>query len=127
MFRKETCMLILGLFLISLGGLLLHIRIHPPTKDAINWIPAVLGVMSVIALPLLFSWPQTVAVGYLLNVVTVIVGTVMMGWYSIEHWQGPVTWDTVLLKSTLADILILLSKLPIAHAILRHFAADNKP
>jgi len=126
MFRKGVCVPILGLFLISLGGLLLHLRIHPPTNEASNWIPVVFGVLSVIVAPFLFNWSRTVAAAYLLNAVSVVVGIVAMALYSIEHWQGPVTWDAVLLKSTLADILILLAKLPIAHMILRHFHPKNK-
>jgi hypothetical protein len=97
MFRKEICMPILGLVLISLGGFLLHLRIHPPTQDALDLIPVVFGVLSIVALPFLFNSPRTVAVAYLLNAVTVV-----------------------------ADILILLAKLPIAHVILRHFRPKNK-
>jgi hypothetical protein len=67
MFRKEVCMPILGLFFISLGGLLLHLRIHPPTDEASNWIPVVFGVLSVIVLPFLFNSPRTVAVEILSN------------------------------------------------------------
>ena len=126
MFRKGVCVPILGLFLISLGGLLLHLRIHPPTHEAFNWIPVIFGVLSVIVLPFLFNSPRTVAIAYVLNAVSVVVGTVTMAWYSIEHWQGQVTWDAVLLQSTLADILILMAKLPIAHMILRHFRPKNK-
>jgi hypothetical protein len=126
MFRKGVCVPILGLFFISLGGLLLHLRVHPPTDEASNWIPAIFGVLSVIVLPLLFNSPRTVPTAYILNAVSVVVGTVAMAWYSIEHWQGQITWDAVLLKSTLADILILLAKLPIAHMILRHFHPKNK-
>ena len=127
MFRKEVCMPILGLFFMSLGGLLLHLRLHPPANEASNWIPVVFGVLSVIALPLLFNSPRTVAVAYILNAVTVVVGIVAMAAYSIEHWEGPVTWKAVVLESTLADILILLAKLPIAHVILRHFRPKSKP
>ena len=118
---------IAGLVLISLGGLLLHLRLHLPADDASNWIPVVFGVLSVAALPFLFNSPRTVALAYLLNAVSVAVGIVAMAWYSIEHWQGPVTWDAVVLKSTLADILILLAKLPIAQVILRHFRPKSKP
>ena len=121
MFRKQVRMPILGLVLISLGGLLLHLRIHPPAHEAFNWIPVVIGVLSVIVSPLLFNWSKTVAVAYLLNAISVVVGIGTMAWHSIEHWQGPVTWEAVLLQSTLADILILSAKLPIAHMILRHF------
>ena len=126
MFRKGVCVPILGLLLISLGGLLLHLRIHPPTEEASHWIPAVFGAVSVIVLPLLFNSPRTVAIAYILNAVSVVVGTVTMAWYSIEHWQGQVTWNAILLESTLADILILSAKLPIAHIILRHFRPKPK-
>ncbi len=119
MFRKDIRMPILAIVFISLGGLLLHLRIHPPSHEASDWIPAVSGVLSVIALPLLFSSRRTVAFAYILNATAVVVGTVTMAWYSIEHWAGPVTWEAVLFQSTLADILILLAKLPIAHIILR--------
>jgi len=127
MFRKEVRMPILGLFLLSLGGLLLHLRLHPPAEEASHWIPVVFGVLTVLVLPILFNSPRTVALAYLLNAVAVVVGTVTMAWYSIEHWEGPVTWDAIVLKSTLADILILAAKLPIAHAILRHFRPKGKP
>ena len=126
MFRKGVCVPILGLLLISLGGLLLHLRIHPPTEEASHWIPAIFGTVSVIVLPLLFNSPRTVAIAYILNAVSVVVGTVTMAWYSIEHWQGQVTWNAILLESTLADILILSAKLPIAHIILRHFRPKPK-
>ena len=126
MFRKEVCMPILALVLISLGGLLLHVRLHPPANEASNWVPVVFGVLCVVVLPFLFNSPRTVAVAYLLNAASVVVGIVTMAWYSIEHWQGPVTWDAVVLQSTLADIVILLAKLPIAHVILRHFRPKSK-
>ena len=127
MFRKQVCMPVLALVLISLGGLLLHLRIHPPANEWENWVPVVFGVLSVIVLPFMFSSRRTVALAYLINAVTVVAGIVAMSWYSIEHWQGPVTWRAVLLNSTLADNLVLLAKLPLAHVILRHFRGKNQP
>lgn len=121
MFRKEVRMPILALVLISLGGLLLHLRIHWPADKAANWIPAVSGAIGVIVLPFLFNSPRTVGAAYLLNAVSVLVGTVMMAAFSVTHWQGPVSVSAILLKSTLADILVLAAKLPVAHVILRHF------
>jgi len=44
-----------------------------------------------------------------------------MAHLSIAHWQGPVGLRAILIQSTLADILILAAKLPLAHIILRHF------
>jgi hypothetical protein len=127
MARKEIRMLILVMFLVSLGGLLLHLRIHPPAAKALNKVPAVAGALSVVAVPLLFGWRRTAVAAYLLNAAAVLVGVVGMGWFSIQQWQGPVTWDAVLLKSMLPDILILLAKLPLAQAILSAYAALPRP
>jgi hypothetical protein len=119
MARRNVLMPILGLIFISLGGLLLHLRIHPTSAEASNWIPVIFGVLSIVVLPVMFCSRRTVALAYLINAVTIIVGVVAMTMHSVEHWQGPVTLDAILLKSTLADNLILLAKLPLAHVILQ--------
>jgi hypothetical protein len=49
-----------------------------------------------------------------------------MAYFSVAHWQGPVTVSTILLQSTLADILVLTAKLPLAHVILRHFTGKGQ-
>lgn len=121
MFGKGLCAPISAFVLTSLGGLLLHIRVHPPTADASNWIPVVFGAISIVVLPFLFSTSKTVAWAYLLTVLTVVAGTVGMAYESISHWQTSVTLTNILLYSTLADILILWAKLPLAHVILRHW------
>ena len=127
MFNKEIRGSLLALFLISLGGWLLHFRIHPPAADADNLVPAIFGVVSILVVPVLFSQKRTVAWAYILNVAAVAVGTVAMALWSVNNWQGPVTWQAVLLKSTLADILILFAKLPLGHHILRHFRPAGGP
>jgi len=121
MFKKELRDSILALVLLSAGGLLLHARIHPPTMSLFNWAPAVCGAVSLLVLPVMFNYRATVAWAYLLNVAAVALGTMTMAWYSAQNWAGPVTWDAVLLESTLADILILAAKLPVGHNMLRHF------
>jgi hypothetical protein len=119
MFRKEVRDLISVYIFISLGGLLLHLRIHPPSANVFNWIPAAFGVVNVFVLPFLFNSPATVAGAYLLAWATAVTGTVLMAYYSIITWGMPVTLMNVILFSTLADILILLAKLFLAHKILR--------
>ncbi|MHC4983240.1 MAG: hypothetical protein ACYTF6_08755 [Planctomycetota bacterium] len=121
MFKKQLRGPIWALIGLSAGGLLLHIRIHPPTESLFNWLPAISGAVTLLVLPVMFNYRRTVAWAYMLNVAAVVVGAAIMAWYSATHWQGPVTWDAVLLKSTLADILILAAKLPLGHHILRHF------
>jgi len=121
MFKREIRCPIWALFCISLGGALLHLRIHPPTDSLFDCVPTAFAVLNVLVLPFLFNYRETVAWAYLLNAVTVVVGTVTMAYYSITHWQGPVTPLGILLRTTLPDITILAAKLPLAHIILRHF------
>jgi hypothetical protein len=118
--KKEMGAPILALFFVSLGGLLLHIRIHPPSEEASHWVPVIFGVISTFVLPFLFSNARTVAWAYLINMAAVVVGTIMMAAVSIEEWEGAVTLDTVLLRSTFPDIMVLFAKLPLGHYILRH-------
>lgn len=121
MFRKELRAAIWALLLISLGGLLLHVRIHPPTEDAFDWLPVAFGVLGVLVVPALFNYRGTAAWALLLTFAGVVIGTITMAYYSVTHWQGPVTVDAVLLKSTLADIVILAAKLPLAVSIQRYW------
>ncbi len=120
-FKKEIRLPILALSLISLGGLLLHIRIHPPTGPW-NAVPFVCGLVTAFVLPFLFNQRKTVALAYAINLAAVVIGTVMMAYFSLTHWRDmPVTIGNILFKTTLADILILGAKLPLAHMVLRHF------
>ena len=127
MFKREIRAPICALFFISLGGLLLHLRIHPPAKSAYNLVPAVCGGITTFVLPFLFNDRRTVAWAYMLNLAAVIVGAVGMAYFSATHWEGPVTLQTLLLKSTLPDILVLCAKLPIGHQILRYFRPKEPP
>ena len=126
MFRKEVRELIWVYFFVSLGGLLLHLRIHPPNDSMFNWVPAAFGVANTFVLPFLFNSPKTVAWGYLFAWATVVTGTVAMAYYSIITWSMPVTIKDVIMFSTLADILILMAKLPLAHKILRAYRAEGR-
>jgi len=121
MFEKQIRAPILALFLISLGGLLLHLRIHWPPKEVSVWLPAIFGVLTTFVLPFMFNNAKTVAWAYLINLAAVIVGTIAMANFSIENWQGPVTIKGLVLQTTLADILILWAKLPLAQIILRYW------
>ena len=121
MFEKQIRAPILALFLISLGGLLLHLRIHWPPKEVSVWLPAIFGVVATFVLPFMFNSAKTVAWAYLINLAAVIVGTIAMAHFSIENWQGQITLKTVILQSTLADILVLWAKLPLAQIILRYW------
>ena len=125
MFRKEVRELIWVYFFVSLGSLMLHLRIHPPKDSMFNWIPAVFGALNTFLMPFLFNSAVTVTWAYLLTWATVVTGTVAMTYFSIVTWELPITAQTVIMNSTLPDIIILLAKLPLAHKILRAYCPDG--
>jgi hypothetical protein len=116
---KDIRMLILAFVLLSVGGLMLHIRIHPPAASLFNWIPVAFGAVNILLLPLLFRRADTAPLAFMLCCITVIAGTIGMAYYSIVEWKEPVTLYTVLFKSTLADIFILMMKVPLGYELLR--------
>ena len=121
MFKKEICPQILAIFLIALGGLLLHIRIHTLEASAFNIAPRIVGIISIFVLPFLFNSKKTAPLGYAINLIAVIVGSVAMTYWSVATWKEPATVSNILLHSTLSDILILVARWPIAHSILRYW------
>lgn len=125
MFRKEVRELIWVYFFVSLGSLLLHLRIHPPKDSMFNWTPAVFAAVNTFLMPFLFNSPVTVTWAYLFAWATVVTGTVAMTYFSIVTWKLPVTAQTVIMNSTLPDIIILFAKLPLAHKILRFYFPEG--
>lgn len=121
MFRKEVRDVIWAFFLLSLGGLLLHLRIHPPGNSLFNLIPAIFGAVNAFLLPFLFNNRTTVPWAYLITWATVGIGTVGMSYYSVVNWFSPVTVKTVIMNSNLAGILILFAKVFLAHKMLRFY------
>ena len=110
-------LLLVALAALSLGGLLLHLRIHSPADHAYNYVPAIAGVLGVLLIPALFSFRKTLDYGYILNGMFVIIGTITMTHYSLVHWTRPATLETLLFKTTLADILILWGKFFVGKAV----------
>jgi hypothetical protein len=109
--------LLIALVTFSLGGFLLHVRIHPVSQNSANFIPLISGVLSILVIPMLFSFKKTIEYGYVLNGFLVIIGTVGMAHFSIVHWPAPATLGSIILKTMLADILILWSKFFIGKAL----------
>ena len=103
---------------ITLGGFLLHFKNHPPGLGLYFWLAAPVSAFSLIVITILLSFRATVAWGYMLNAATVLIGLVAMGFYSFFKAEGSYTLSYFLLESTLPYILLLLAKLPLAHAIL---------
>lgn len=115
---KHIEVLIFGLWVMSFGGLLLHLRIHPVSKDVFNWFALGFCLFNSTVLPLMFCFRKGTRWAYVINATTVVVGVVCMTVFSINHWNKPLTVINVFLFSTLADSLILLAKLPMAQVIL---------
>ena len=109
--------LLFALIAVSIGGLMLHLRIHPYSKNTSNLLPLLSGILSVIVVPLLFSGRKTISYGYTLNGFLVIVGTIAMAHFSVMNWPQPPSVESILLKTTLPDILVLWTKFFIGKAI----------
>ncbi len=119
--------LILAIFFLALGGWLLHLRIHPIAKDAENYIPVVAGFISVIVIPVLFIFRSTIPFAYLLNGMTVIIGTITMTHFSIENPPQVWTLQTIFLGTCLADILMLWGKFAVGKALFEMEITVNHP
>lgn len=117
---------IIALFLLSAGGLLLHLRIHPlpggpdnPQNPA-NIIPFVFCLLGVFAVPLLLCSVRTFVIGYLVNGMGVVIGTIIMGHMSISS-PPELSMSGLLLGTALPYILLLLPKLFIGQNVLLHY------
>lgn len=110
--------LLAALLLLALGGLILHLRIHPylkadPADPAVTlarpWmLPAtILPLVDVLLVTALFAFRRTAPLGHLLNGMLVIYGTVLMLDYSFAtlggQGLGPFGWA---LRSTLPHVSI---------------------
>jgi hypothetical protein len=110
-------LLLAGLISLSLGGWMLHVRAHPPFRESTHLIPFLAGLVSMGALPVMFSFRNTAAFAYIINGMMVIIGTVTMAHFSLMHPPDPLTAYTVLFKTLFCDILILFSNFFLGKAL----------
>jgi hypothetical protein len=103
-------LLIAGLVAASLGGWLLHLRIHSPGNSPVNFIPFIAGLVSIVILPAMFFSKKTIAYAYVINGMIVIVGVITMGHVSRMRLPDHPTFAAILLGTLLADIILLLTK-----------------
>jgi len=104
---------------ISLGGMLVHIKLHPPGSSLYFWWASPVSAFSLLVIPFLYFRASTAAWGFMFNAGTIMIGTVGMFYYSVHTFERPFTLYNVFLKSALPGILILWIKLPIAFIILQ--------
>jgi len=127
MISKELRLPILALFVLTLGGWLLHVRAHPVSFDPANpsnpafLVPYVAGILGGVAVPLLLNYRRTFVLGYLLNGMSVVIGTITMASLSIAHLPSPLTIRGILFGTMLSSILLLFPKLFLGHMILFHY------
>jgi hypothetical protein len=127
MIRKEIRLPVLAIALLSFGGWLLHVKIHPvsfdpaiPSNPAFL-VPFIVGILSIVAVPLLLNHRSTFVVGYLINGIGVIIGTLAMAALSVDKLPSPLTLQGILTGTLLADVLILIPKLFLGQIVLLHY------
>ena len=121
LFQRQIRRYIYALFLLSLGGWMLHFRIHPIRENPSNFLPFILGILNILVAPVMFNYKKTVVIAYCINGVGVIIGTITMVHLSLSALPHPLTVSNILFKTMIANVLILFAKLPIGHSILMHF------
>ena len=119
--------LIIAIFFMALCGWLLHLRIHEPAKDAENYIPAVAGAISVFITPVLFIFRTTTPFAYLINGMTVILGTIAMIHFSVLNPPPVWTVPSFFLKTLFPDIIMLWGKFAVGKAIFEMDAVMAQP
>ena len=104
--HKVRLLLVAGLFFISLGGWLLHMRIHPLHKLPANWVPFFAGLISVTAIPVMFLFRKTLAYAYVINGMLVMIGTITMAHFSFAHPPDQIRFQTLVMGTMFPDILM---------------------
>jgi hypothetical protein len=115
--QKVRILLVLGLFFISLGGWVLHMRIHPISKLPVNGVPFVVGLISVTAIPVMFLFRRTMAYAYVINGMLVIIGTITMTHFSFAHPPDQIRFQTLVMGTLFPDILILFTNFMLGKAL----------
>ena len=115
--KKIKILLILGLFFVSLGGGWLHYMYHPYAETGFGWVPFIVGLITVLLVPILFYFRKTLHLAYLLNGFAVIIGIITMAHFSLA------------VEPLWANIVTLLSKFVIGRAIfcLEVYPLDSDP
>lgn len=125
--RRDLHLLAVAFFCISVGGLLLHVRIHPPGQTIYNWTPLVFGLVNSFILPVAYCLPRLAPAAFVATVVTVIAGTLGMAYHSVVAMPAEATLWFIFIGSLFCDIIILLAKLFMGLAMVRMAARMAPP
>lgn len=131
--------LIAALFLMALGGFLLHYRIHPfmvpdltqPGVMLFNgtkFLASFFSMIDVVVVTLLFMSRRTALYGYLLNGLIVIYGSILMAHFSIAGMAGKnLPLIEVILRSTIPDIAIAAGDFFVGKALYDYYTNSPAP
>jgi len=105
--------LIVAQVFMSVGGLLLHLRIHHFDLAAgfsgTFFMPTAVGIFDVVVITALLCSKRTVALGFLLNGMACILGVIFMSAFALHHppaGTGVLPWIT---SSMFPDISIVVA------------------
>ncbi|HVO76862.1 MAG TPA: hypothetical protein VMT60_02655 [Candidatus Bathyarchaeia archaeon] len=127
MIKKEIRLPVYSIVLLSFGGWLAHVRVHPisfgpsdPTNP-ILFVPFFAGIVAIVAVPFLLNSARTFIAGYLINGMSVVVGTIGMAAFSLSRPPSPLTFHSVLTGTMLGSIVLSLPKLFLGQMVLYHY------
>lgn len=125
--KKEIRLPVSAIVILSFGGWLLHLRVHPVSFDPANpanpafFVPYVAGIVAIVVVPFLLNSARTFLVGYLINGMSVVIGTIGMAALSITKPPSPLGFHTILTGTMLGDILLLFPKLFLGQIVMAHY------
>lgn len=124
--NKQRLQLWLALVSLSIGGLALHYRIHPPQTDLTHLWATLFCSIDLILVSTLFLFRSTAVYALLLNSFIAYLGIIMMsdlsitatlkGAIQVSPKEQPLAW---LLQTTFADIAILMGDFLVGMALYR--------
>jgi hypothetical protein len=104
--QNIRALLLFALVFVSLGGFMIHLRIHPPNATTANLIPFIAGIIGILIVPAMFLANTTKAFAYVVNGMLAIIGIITMGYFSIKHLPANPSIAALLTGTLLADIFI---------------------
>lgn len=118
MIPRSVKILIAVHIVITLVGLLAHMKLHPVTKSLFFWWATPVSVFSLLVIPVLYARPATAAWGFLFNTMSVAIGTIAMLYFSLLTFGAPFTLYRLAMESTILKVFFLWTKLPVGYFIL---------
>jgi hypothetical protein len=117
--QKQNIRLLLlaGLTAVSIGGLLIHLKIHRPGAAEMNLIPFIAGLISLLVVPTMFFVKKTRQYAYVVNGMLVIIGTITMFHFSLMSLPAQITLSTILFGTLLGSIITLWANFAIGKAL----------